>query len=50
MILQEIPDLNSSDELAEWVDVNLKDCSDEEEFPEFNSIEELTQCLGVDDA
>jgi hypothetical protein len=33
------------------VGVNLKDYSDEEEeeLPEFNSIEELTQWLGVDD-
>jgi hypothetical protein len=30
--------------------MDLKDCSKEEEFPELNSIEELTQWLGVDDA
>jgi hypothetical protein len=30
--------------------LNLKDCSDEEEVPELNSIEELTKWLGMDDA
>jgi hypothetical protein len=45
----EITELTSSDEIAQWVGVNLKDYSEEEEeLPEFNSVEELSQWLGVD--
>jgi hypothetical protein len=41
--------VTSSDEIAQWVGVDLIDYSDEEEeLPEFNSIEELSQWLGVD--
>jgi hypothetical protein len=45
----EITELTSSDKIAQWVGVNLKDYSEEEEgLPEFNSVEELSQWLGVD--
>jgi hypothetical protein len=37
----EITELTSSDEIAQWVGVNLNSDEEEEELPEFNSVEEL---------
>jgi hypothetical protein len=34
-----------TDEIAEWLDVNSEE--EEEELPEFNSVEELKQWLGL---
>jgi hypothetical protein len=34
------------DEIAEWLDVNSKE-EEEEELPEFNSVDELKQWLGL---
>jgi hypothetical protein len=36
----------TSDEIAEWLDVNSEE-EEEEELPEFNSVEELKQWLGL---
>jgi hypothetical protein len=35
-----------TDEIAEWLDVNSEE-EEEEELPEFNSVEELKQWLGL---
>jgi hypothetical protein len=44
----EITELTSSDEIAQWVGVNLNsDEEEEEELPEFNSVEEICQWLGI---
>jgi hypothetical protein len=43
----EIIELTSSDEIAQWVGVNLISDEEEEELPEFNSIEESSQWLGI---
>jgi predicted transcriptional regulator len=43
-------ELTSSDEIAQWVGVNLnseEEEEEEEELPEFNSVEELSQWLGI---
>jgi hypothetical protein len=42
----EITELTSSDEIAQWVSVNLS-TEEEEELPEFNSVEELSQWLSI---
>jgi hypothetical protein len=36
----EITELTSSDEIAQWVGVNLNSDEEEEELPEFNSVED----------
>jgi hypothetical protein len=41
----EMTELTSSYEIAQWVDVSPEE--EEEELPEFNSVEELRQWLGV---
>jgi hypothetical protein len=40
-------ELTSSDEIAQWVGVNLNSEEEEEELPEFNFVEELSQWLGI---
>jgi hypothetical protein len=41
----EMTEQTSSDEIAQWVGVNLNPEEEEEELPEFNSVEELSQWL-----
>jgi hypothetical protein len=43
----EMTEQTSSDEIAQWVGVNLNSEEEEEELPEFNSVEELSQWLGL---
>jgi hypothetical protein len=43
----EMAEQTSSDEIAQWVGVNLNSEEEEEELPEFNSVEELSQWLGL---
>jgi hypothetical protein len=43
----EMAEVTSSDEIAQWVGVNLNSEEEEEELPEFNSVEELSQWLGL---
>jgi hypothetical protein len=43
----EMTKVTSSDKIVQWVGVNLNPEEEEEELPEFNSVEELKQWLGL---